>query len=108
MTERNLIATCSVCKDKYKHSCVDINVNEVCTLVIDDNWTEIVKNLQDIKFTKIRIDIKKLKEEKYYFEYLSMVKKVKTDNTVSGILVIISLELVNNNFMLFRVSTSHY
>lgn len=72
-TESHLIVTCSVCKDKYKHSCVDITTNEIRILNSNKgyDWTcincrAIGKDLKDLKalIIKLQKDINDLKNEK--------------------------------------------
>lgn len=71
--EGHLMVTCSVCKNKYKHSCVDITANEVRTLNSNKgyDWTcidcrSIGKDLKDLKalIIKLQNDIKELRDEK--------------------------------------------
>nr|CAH7763791.1 unnamed protein product [Callosobruchus chinensis] len=72
--DSHLLVTCSVCKDKYKHtsSCVDITTNEVRTLNSNKgyDWTcggcrAIGKDLKDLKSLIIQLqnEIKDLKAE---------------------------------------------
>nr|CAH7738711.1 unnamed protein product [Callosobruchus chinensis] len=70
--DNQLLVTCSVCKDKYIHSCVDITTNEVRTLNSNKgyDWTcggcrAISKDLKDLKSLIIQLqnEIKDLKAE---------------------------------------------
>lgn len=67
----HLLVTCSVCKSKFKHSCVDITANEVRTLNSNKgyDWTcidcrVIGKDLKELKALIINLqnDIKQLRE----------------------------------------------
>nr|CAH7741774.1 unnamed protein product [Callosobruchus chinensis] len=60
--ETHLVVTCSVCKDKFKHSCVDISSNEVRTLNCNKgyDWTcvscrSIGKDMKDLKSLIIQL-----------------------------------------------------
>nr|CAH7767401.1 unnamed protein product [Callosobruchus chinensis] len=70
--DNHLLVTCSVCKDRYKHSCVDITANEVRTLNGNKgyDWTcsgcrVIGKDIKDLKSLIIQLqnEIKDLKAE---------------------------------------------
>lgn len=72
LSEGHLMVTCSLCKDKYKHSCVDITSNEVRTLNANKgyNWTclgcrAIGNDLKDLRALIIDLqrEIKELRAE---------------------------------------------
>lgn len=75
--ENHLMIACSVCKEKFKNTCVDITANEVRTLNSNKgyDWTcincrEIGKDLKDLKALIITLqnDIKELKTNQNHSE----------------------------------------
>lgn len=85
LCEGHLMVTCCVCKDKYRHACVDITANEIRILNANKgyDWTcincrAVGKDLKDLKalIVKLQKDIQELKadrplatnEFKYEFE----------------------------------------
>ncbi|CAH1101741.1 unnamed protein product [Psylliodes chrysocephalus] len=69
----HLMDTCSVCKYKFKHTCVDITANEVRTLNMNKYYDctcigcrAIGKDLKDLKslIKQLQQEIKALKDEK--------------------------------------------
>lgn len=73
LSEAHLAVTCSVCKDRFKNTCVDISANEVRTLNSNKgyDWTcgdcrTVGKDLKDLMALIINLqnDIKELKAEK--------------------------------------------
>nr|CAI5837874.1 unnamed protein product [Callosobruchus analis] len=72
MCESHLLVTCCICKEKYKHSCVEVTTNELRTLNANKgyDWTckdcrVTGKDLKDLKALIIQLqnDIKDLKAE---------------------------------------------
>nr|CAH7723164.1 unnamed protein product [Callosobruchus chinensis] len=72
LCDAHLLVTCCVCKERYKHSCVEITTNEVRTLNANKgyDWTcvncrTIGKDLNDLKALIIQLqsDIQELKTE---------------------------------------------
>nr|CAH7715430.1 unnamed protein product [Callosobruchus chinensis]CAH7724235.1 unnamed protein product [Callosobruchus chinensis]CAH7730910.1 unnamed protein product [Callosobruchus chinensis] len=72
-SESHLMVTCSVCREKFKHTCVDITSNEVRTLNSNTgyDWTCVNcrafgRDLKDLKalIIKLQNDISELKAEK--------------------------------------------
>nr|CAH7763878.1 unnamed protein product [Callosobruchus chinensis] len=72
LSDNHLLVTCCVCKDKYKHSCVDITANEVRILNANKgyDWTCIYcravgKDIKDLQalIIKLQSDVKELKAE---------------------------------------------
>nr|CAH7726551.1 unnamed protein product [Callosobruchus chinensis] len=63
-SESHLMVTCSVCGEKFKHTCVDITSNEVTTGPV--NCRAFGRDLKDLKalIIKLQNDISELKAEK--------------------------------------------
>nr|CAH7735247.1 unnamed protein product [Callosobruchus chinensis] len=71
--DNHQLVTCSVCKDKYKHTCVDITANEIRILNANKgyDWTCVDcratgKDLNELKalIMKLQEDIKQLKTDR--------------------------------------------
>nr|CAI5828616.1 unnamed protein product [Callosobruchus analis] len=107
--DNHQVVTCSVCKQKYKHTCVEITSNEVRTLNANKgyDWTckdcrSVGKDIKDLKALIIELqnEIKDLRAAK---ERISNSPGFNMEDIISEIS---EREKLKNNIILFNVAES--
>nr|CAI5832742.1 unnamed protein product [Callosobruchus analis] len=107
--DNHKVVTCSVCKQKYKHTCVEISSNEVRTLNANKghNWTckdcrSVGKNIKDLKALIIELQTE-IKDLRAANERYSNASGFNMEDIISEIS---ERDKRKNNIIMFNVAES--